>query len=171
TEEQLLEYSLDKKIVDVVDIRRDLFATPNANFLDVFYTMVKERLSICPVVDNGTVLGIVLFTKLSDTIVEYMHLDSPGKLIVAEQLRVDYSMASICRIFESEGHKVLMAFAREVPETGNYLIAVKTNSHIESSLLNTFERFGINIIANYSEDGFDTLWKDRYESFMTYLNV
>jgi acetoin utilization protein AcuB len=171
SEEYLLEYQPDQLIHEIKDVRRDIFVSPSSNFLDVFYKMVKDRLSLCPVVDNGNVLGIVLFTDLSDTLIEYLHLDTMGKLIVAEQLRADYSMAGICRIFESEGHKVLMAFAREVPETGNYMVAVKTNSHIESSLLNTFERYGIKIIANYSEEGFDTVWKDRYESLMTYLNV
>jgi acetoin utilization protein AcuB len=171
TEEQILEYNSTQTIQEIKDLRRDIFVLPNTNFLDIFYKMVNERLSLCPIVENGIISGAVLFTNLSDYIIEYLHLDSPGKLIVAEMLRSQYSMASICRILETEGHKVLMAFAREIPTTGNYIVAIKTNSYVDASLINTFERYGINILANYSEEGFDALWKDRYESFMNYLNV
>ena len=171
SEEQLLEYHEDEPIKNVKDIRRDLFVLPVTNFLDVFYKMVKERLSLCPVVDNGTVTGAVLFTKLSDTLIEYLHLDLAGNLIIAEQTKADFSVSVICRILESEGYKVLLTFSKEIEETGNYMVAVRTDRNVEAVTLHGFERFGITVVANYSEEGMDSLWKDRYESLMAYLNV
>lgn len=171
SEEQLLEYNENDSIRKIKDLKRDLFVLPATNFLDVFFKMVKERLSLCPVVDNGNVLGVILFTRLSDTLIETLHLDLQGNLIVAEQNKADFSVSAICRILESEGYKVLLTFSKEIQETGHYMVAVRTDRNVDPATLHSFERYGISVLVNYSEDGMDSLWKDRYESLMAYLNV
>lgn len=132
SEEQLLEYTDLDTLRNIKDLRRDLFVLPSTNFLDVFFKMVKERLSLCPVVDNGNITGVILFTKISDTLIENLHLDLQGNLIVAEQTKTDFSVSTICRILESEGYKILLTFTKEIQETGHYMVAVRTDRNVES---------------------------------------
>jgi acetoin utilization protein AcuB len=171
SEEQLLEYNNNEVLRNITDLRRDIFVLPSTNFLDIFNKMVKERLSLCPVVDNGNVAGVILFTRLCDTIIDTLHLDLSGNLIVAEQSKSEFSVSGICRILETEGYKILLTFTKEIHETGHYMVAVRTDRNVEPSTLHSFERYGINVLVNYSEDGMESLWKDRYESLMAYLNV
>lgn len=169
SEETLLEYDAKTVLGDVR--QRDLtFVTDGTHIFDLFAKMIKGRISVIPVMTEGNISGAILFTSMCDALLEELSLDNAGELLILEVSRSDYSLASIARILETEGYKVLMSSTKQL-ETANYLVTLRVNDVINSMLLNSLERYGYTVLASYSQEGAEAMWRDRYESLMNYLNV
>jgi CBS domain-containing protein len=170
-EEKLLELDRTRKIIDCDIVNQEAFALSDTHIFELFKKMVKGRLSVMPVLDQGEMVGAVLFTTVSDALLDYCNFEGNGSVLIVETLKGDYSLASICRIIETEGFQVLMATSKVMEDTNSILITLKINNIVNNSLVNSLERYGYQVLAKYAEMGYEAVWKDRYEALMNYLNV
>jgi acetoin utilization protein AcuB len=90
---------------------------------------------------------------------------------VLEMLRQDYSLAQLARIVESENAVILSAHVQTFQESPRIEVTLKLNKQNITNILASFERFDFVIKATFNEVEYIDSLRERYDSFISYLNV
>jgi hypothetical protein len=99
-------------------------------------------------------------------------IENEGGIIVLEMMPHEYSLHDIAKIVESNDAKILSSYIKSDPNKSSMEVTLKLNKIDLSSVLRTFDRYSYNIKASYGDDSkLETLYYDRYEMFMNYINV
>lgn len=148
------------------------FCFEHDHLFEVMTKMGRFQLTIIPIIDaNENYLGIVSMEDLLHYFATHFSFADPGSIIVLETSKGNYSLAEVARIAESEDVSILSSFINNVPDTTRIFITLKLNRRDINALKATYERFGYEISATFSElDAHDGL-KERYDSLMSYLNI
>ena len=95
-----------------------------------------------------------------------------GGIFVLEMDMIQYSLAEITRIIESNKSMVLSVATAEVEDVFDKIaVTIKVNTLDLTYILASFERYNYNITHVYHHaEQIDHL-KDRYDSFMNYINI
>ena len=117
-------------------------------------------------------MGAITKRKIEDYICDSYSVGSEGSIIIIEQALRDYSLATIANATEQEGAKILGLFINPAENNLEKIwISIKLNTLESGRIISALERHGLDVIAQidneYKGDGI----KERYESFMTFLNV
>ena len=84
----------------------------------------------------------------------------------------DYSLSELSRLAEENDAKILSLYVSSSPDSTEIEVTIKLNIFDMSSVLRSLERYGYNIKASFRDvDKMDTLYRDRFEEFMRYLNT
>ena len=142
------------------------------HFYEVMRMMALHRLSLIPVVDEeDNYLGLITLEDLLQYLAQMGSFAEPGSVIVLETSRRGYSLAEIARIVESENASMLNAFVTSSFDGSTVEVTIKINTQNNNSILATFERFGYEVKASYQEEEYGDVLRERYDSFISYLNV
>ncbi|MBK9735105.1 MAG: CBS domain-containing protein [Saprospiraceae bacterium] len=148
------------------------FCMANEHLFEVMTKIGRYKLTVIPVIDQDEkYLGIITMESLLQFFATHFSFADPGSIVVLQSTRVSYSLAEIARIAESEDVTILSSFINYLPDTNKINITLKLNRQDINSLKSTFERFGYEISATYSETDQNEGLKERYDSLMSYLNV
>lgn len=148
------------------------YVTQDQHIFDIIKQFVELKLSLIPVLDyNSKYLGCITTKQLINGFSKISAIENPGGIIVLEISQNDYMLSEISRIIESNDAKVLSLCVASDPNTTKLEITIKINKIDIRPVLQTFNRY--NYIVKFSftkNDDFDDL-KERYDSFMNYLNM
>jgi hypothetical protein len=92
-----------------------------------------------------------------------------GGIIVVEVNSVDYSMAQIAQIVESNNAKILSSYIMSTPDSTKLEVTLKINQIELTRIIRTFERYDYVIKASYQKSEGDDDIQQRYESLMNFL--
>jgi acetoin utilization protein AcuB len=144
----------------------------NEHLFEVMTKMGKMQLTIIPVIDREeNYLGIITMENLLHYFATHFSFSDPGSILVLEMSRGNYSLAEVARITESEDITILSSFVNNIPDTSLMYVTLKLNRQDINALKSTFERFGYQISASFSEVEYHDGLKERYDLLMSYLNV
>ncbi|MEI6123008.1 MAG: CBS domain-containing protein [Bacteroidota bacterium] len=130
------------------------------------------KLSIIPVVDkNNRYLGSISAQNLIEQFSEFASISNPGGIIIVETNENDYSLQEIASIVESNDSKILNCFVSSFPDSTKLEVTIKINKMNIFPVLQTFERYGYNVVASFTESDYTTDLQKRYDSLMNYLNI
>jgi acetoin utilization protein AcuB len=130
------------------------------------------RLTLVPVVDKGNnYLGVVTLPDLLKFFAESASFAENGSVIVLSVTRNNYSLAQIARIVESEGAQILNSFITSKQESTELEITLKINRQDINAVMATFQRFGYDVEASFSEAEYIESLQANYDAFLHYLNV
>ncbi|HRB40824.1 MAG TPA: CBS domain-containing protein, partial [Bacteroidia bacterium] len=96
---------------------------------------------------------------------------TPGGIIILNVERKNYSMQEIARITESNGALILSSSVNQLPDSEIFEVTLKVDKLDLSRILAGFYRMDYNVVASYQTTDLPTDIEDRYQAFMTYLNV
>ena len=148
------------------------FCMANEHLFDVMTKIGRYKLTVIPVIDQEEkYLGIITMESLLQFFATHFSFADPGSIVVLQSSRINYSLAEIARIAESEDVTILSSFINYLPDINKINVTLKLNRQDINSLKSTFERFGYEISATYSETDQNDGLKERYDSLMSYLNV
>ena len=92
--------------------------------------------------------------------------------IVELELNVnDYSLAEVAQIVESNNAKILGSFITSHPDTTKIQLTFKTNRNDLGAILQTFNRYNYTVTAAFDTGGREEDVKNRFDSFMKYLDI
>lgn len=179
--EQLLGLISEEDILNM-DISDDIGSFPLSvqypyvratdHLYEVMRLFADQNLTVVPVVSTDkNYLGMILLEDLLRYFAESGAFKDPGSIVVLEMGRVDYSLAEIARIVESEGAVILSSFVHTYPDSARIDVTIKINRQSIGAVLATLERFDYSIKATFNEQQYQEVLKDRYDSLITYLNV
>lgn len=142
------------------------------HLFEVMSVMADNKLTAIPVVDQkNNYLGLITLEDLIQFYARSFSFSEPGGIIVIELQKVNYSLAEIARILESENAIILSSFLTFDQDDGKMYVTLKTNQKEIQHLQATLERFGYTIKATFSEEGYFESLQDHFEAFLHYLNV
>lgn len=179
--EQLLgliseEDILDKDMNEAIGSYRLSMIKPyvqqNDHLFEVMKIMAQYKLSVIPVVDHDSkYLGLITQEDLISYFAVSFSFAEVGSIIVIETDKINYSLSEISRIIEGEGGTILATFLTRMEDSTKVQITVKINQMSVGRIVASLERFDYHIHRAFTEDDYENVLKDRYDSLMSYLNV
>ena len=144
---------------------------------DHIYTVIalvnKLKLTIIPVLDHeNNYLGVITLQDLVHHFSDLINAKQPGGIIILEINVNDYTLSQISQIVESNDAKILSVYLHTNPDTTKLEVILKLNVIDLSAIIQTFIRYEYSIKASYQEESeMNNLYKNRYDSFLRYLNI
>ena len=149
------------------------FVFSGQHIYEVIDLIARLKLTVVPVLDEKSkYLGLITMNDLVQRFGDLMAVNNPGGILVLELHQNDYSLTQIAQIIESNDARILSLYVAKHENSMKMEVVIKINRTDFSSIKQTFERYDYHIKASYmSEQEVDSLYENRYESFMKYLNI
>ena len=166
---------LDKlDIVESLDKLFDHLPRPyvfeNAHIYEVLSKISEHRISILPILDeNEKYLGCTSVYHLLTIIANTGSIKETGGIIVLEVNSIDYSMAQIAQIVESNNAKILSSYIMSSVDSTKLEVTLKINQVELSRIIRTFERYDYIIKESYQKSEGDEDIQNRYDALMNFL--
>ena len=146
----------------------------NQHIFEVAGVALGCGVSIVPVLQHDhSYLGSITRTHLAFILAELFSSNEPGGIIVLELTEVNYSLSQIAQIIEGNDARILSLYInRPSPSSKELDVTIKVNVVDLSGIIQTFARYDYLIKATYMDQSqIKTLFDDRYDQFMRYINV
>ena len=139
---------------------------------DVLKVMSSLKLTIIPVLDEKEqYLGIIQLSTLLQHFAEMASMKETGGLLVLELNQHDYSLSEISRIVESNDAKILSLYISSHADSTKLELTIKINRTDLTPIIQTFTRYNYSIKASFHQSEYVDDLKDRFDSFMSFLNI
>lgn len=170
-EDQLLEME-DIDVVLEGIVQRNESLHPDTHFFDILKQVAVSKMQVLPVVDEKQMLaGCISCESVMTHLAGESSVAEPGGIIVLELKAINYSLAEISRIVESNSAVILHSYVTPRPDREKILVTIKVNKIDLKEVVATFERFEYDIVAVFHVSDHEEGLRERYESLMLYLNV
>ena len=149
------------------------FVTEDQHVYEVIELASRLNLSIVPVLDhNSHFKGVISQNDLIHYFADFSAIKEPGAIIILELSIHDYSLSQIAQIVESNDAKILSLYISTHPSSTKLELTLKINRNDLTSVVQTFNRYNYTIHSTFMDhDDMDSLYENRYEMFMKYLNI
>ena len=132
----------------------------------------KLKLTTLPVLDkDDNYLGLITLSFLMTTLSSSTSFSEHGSVIILEINQIDYTLAQISQIIESNDAKILSSYISTRTNSKKVEVTIKINKENIDGILQTFTRYDYNVIAVFSDKKVKSEVKSRYEELMKYLNI
>lgn len=168
---------LDKKDLELtLDVLFDHLPRPyvseDAHIYEVLAKMAEHRISVLPVLDsNEQYLGCTSVHQLMTLVANTASIKEVGGIIVLEMNRVDYSLAQIAQIVESDNARILSSFIMSSSDTTKLEVTLKISEVDLSRIIRSFERYDMVVKASFQRSTDQDDMQFRYDALMNYLNI
>lgn len=160
----------DKSSLKIFD-KRHPFLYDYQHIFDALHMFNDFHLTLLPVLDkNKKFLGVVTVSSLIEYLAKALSVSDPGALIILEMGVNDFVFSEMARIMEENDAKILNLIVFTEEDSSNIIISVKINLIDAEPVIQTLERLGYNIISSFNNKNDDYI-RDRFESFMKYLDI
>ncbi|WP_341906594.1 CBS domain-containing protein [Fluviicola taffensis] len=168
---------LDKKDLELpLDTLFDHLPRPyvleNAHIYEVLGKMSEHRISVLPILDiNEQYLGCTSVHQLMNCVANTASIKEVGGIVVLEMNRIDYSLAQIARIVESENAKILSSYIMSSSDSMKIEVTLKIAEVDLSRIIRSFERYDMVVKASFQRSTDENDMQFRYDALMNYLNI
>ena len=164
-------FETDKTIRDFEYALEPFFVNESTNWLDILEAFALQGSNIMPVLNaDGRYLGYYELSDIMNIFNDTPFLNEAGGIIVVEKGMRDYSFSEICQIVESNDARILGAFISKI-EGDAMQATVKIGHTGMNAIVQTFRRYGYNVVSNHDEDKFLEDLKARSDYLNKYLNM
>lgn len=173
SEDDLLEIrNHDVLIRDVNFNLLNAFVFDNAHTYDVIRLLSTLKLTAVPVLDQKkNYAGLISINNILDSVATLFAVNEPGGIIVLEISNRDNSLAHIAQIVEADNAQILSSYVNSFKDSTRLEVTLKVNKTEITSLVASFERYNYEVKEVYNNTQIDDGSKERYDSFMNYLNI
>ncbi len=148
------------------------YVLADAHIYEVLAKISEHKLSILPVLDtNEKYLGCTSIHHLITSMANTGSIKEPGGILVIEVNTIDYSMAQIAQIVESNNARILSSYIMSSPDSTKLEVTLKINLIELDRIIRTFERYDYVIKASYQKSSGDDDIQFRFDALMNYLNL
>lgn len=149
------------------------YVEENQHVYEAIELVSKLQLSVVPVIDlNKNYLGMITSQRLMQYMGDLYAVKNPGGIIILELNANDYSLTQIAQIVEGNDAKILSLYITSPPDSIKLEVTLKINRIDLSPIIQTFIRFDYTIKSSFMDDNeMDSLYSNRYEHFMHFLNI
>jgi glycine cleavage system regulatory protein len=92
-----------------------------------------------------------------------------GGILVLEMNQVDYSLAQIAQIVESNNAKILSSYITSNEESTHTEVTLKINTSNLTSIIRTFERYDYQVKAAYQDKDAEEDLRQRFDALMNFM--
>lgn len=139
---------------------------------DVIRLFYERDLSVVPVLDiKKDYVGLISINTMNEYFAKLTAVSEPGGIIVLEISNKNNSLAHMSQVVESDNAQILSSYTRTFPDSTRMEVTLKVNKQDISNILATFLRYGYDVKATFNFTDHNDNAKDRFDSFMNYLNL
>jgi len=161
---------LDEKLDKLFDHLPRPYVFANAHIYEVLAKISEHRVSVLPVLDeNEKYLGCTSVYHLLTVIANTGSIRETGGILVVEMNAVDYSMAQIGQIVESNNAKILSSYIMSSVDSTKVEVTLKINQIELSSIIRTFERYDYVVKAAFQKSEVDDDMQQRFDALMNFM--
>ena len=163
---------IERKMEECREFLMQPYVRSNQHIYEVASIVSDLKLTLVPVLDlQHGYLGVVSVLDLSQKLADLVAVHEPGGIIVLELNPIDYSLAQIAQIVESNDAKILSLYIHKEENSKEIIITLKVNQIDLSPLIQTFVRYDYSIRSVFMDESvINNMYDDRYNQFMKYLN-
>lgn len=148
------------------------FVKENQHIYEVIKLISNLKITTVPVLDqNEKYLGLISAASLPLVFSTLAALEEPGGIIILEMNLHDYALSQIAQIVEGNDGKILSCYVKSILESTKIEVVLKVNKEELSGILQTFYRYNYTVKASFHQSEFINDMKNRFDSFMNYLNI
>ena len=171
SKEDMLEYG-ENSLLKEIPMQMHESVGPQSHFFEIWTRIVENHLSCIAVVnDQDEFIGSISKQSLIQFYGQCFAMSEPGCILVLNQRRMDYSLSKIARIIEEQDCNVLGSFVSEASDSTSVFITLKLNCHDAQGIVNSLQRYGLEVVELFSEERFNDPLQDRFNMLMSYLNL
>ena len=160
-----------KKILDFKYLFNDFFTRTSDNWMEILKLFAASETNILPVLnEKNQYLGYYELTDVLHFFNDTPLLNEEGYFLVIEKGKNDYSFSEIAQLVESSDAELVGVF---VSGYRNDLVRItlKITTEDINEIIQSFRRYGYNLLTKHKEDLFLEELKDRSEYLQKYLNI
>lgn len=148
------------------------FVTEDVNELEILEVISKNETNIMPVLSQAEkkYLGYVELQTVIEFFSDMPFLSEHGNILVVAKGMTDQSFSEICQIVESNNTKIFSAYISKI-ENDIVETTLKIGNGDFNTIIQTFRRYGYEIISDHYDDVFLSTLKERSRYFDKYLNM
>lgn len=141
----------------------------DGNLLDSIKLFHTFNSNIVPVINKAEkYIGYLCCDDIFNEFSKYPLFSENGAVMVIQTNGMHYSFTEVAKIVETNNGKLYGCFVNQIGE--DFIqITLKFSSENLSSIDETFERYGYNVVHKYYDDEKEELMKDRFGFFQKYL--
>lgn len=163
---------LDQPLDKLFDHLPRPYVFAGAHIYEVLAKLAEHKVTVVPVLDNKeNYLGCTDVHHLMKLIANTGSIKEIGGILILEVNALDYSMAQIGQIVESNNAKILSSFIMSSPDSTKIEVTLKINEVELDRIIRTFERYDYIIKASYQKGKFDDDLQFRFDALMNYLKL
>lgn len=147
------------------------FVRNDANWFEVLEKFAQFECTVLAVLnENNQYIGYYLYVDILPYLNKTPLFKETGLAIVVEKNYLDYSISEIAQIVESNNCKLLGIFISSI-ENQMVQITIKASTGNINEIIQTFRRFGYEIVSEHNQDNYLNELKDRSAYLDKYLNI
>ncbi len=145
----------------------------NQHIYEAIDLVAKLNLTVVPVLNESKqYIGCITLHDLVKKFSEVAAVSESGGIIVLEMNVHDYSLTEITQIVEGNDIKILSLYISNHKDSTKIDLTLKLNNTNLTGVIQSFERYNYSIKASFLEDEkTELLYKERFDSFMNYLDM
>ncbi len=148
------------------------FAYADAHLFDLLQHFALFKLTVLPVLDRQEqFLGVISSQELLQFLAQTGGLNVAGAVLVLEMNAIDYTLAQISQIVESNQAKILNVFVNEIPDSTKIQVNLRINQQNLHSIIRTFERYDYKVLVSFQNRDHQNELQERYQELMHYLSM
>ncbi len=164
-------FESDSSLTEHLYTLEGFYVRKSTLWLDVLEAFAQKDTNIMPVLnDDNKYLGYYELNDIISLFNQTPFFSEPGGILIVEKGYNDYSFSEVCQITESNNGKLLGAFISKL-ENDVVQITVKIGNTGLNDIIQTFRRYGYNIVSGHEEDAFLKSLKERSDYLNRYLNL
>ena len=164
-------FETKKSLKEYRYVLEGFFARPSMIWLDVLELFAKNDTNVIPVLDEkNKYVGYYQIEDVMKFFNQTPFLKESGGVIVIEKASIDFSMSQAVQIVESNNGKVLGLLVSETT-IDKTQATLKIALGAMNEIIQTFRRFGYEIISEHQEDSYVANLKERSDYLDKYLNI
>ncbi|WP_339609781.1 CBS domain-containing protein [uncultured Planktosalinus sp.] len=164
-------FDSEKTLADYSYALEPFFVREHTNWLDIIEAFANNSSNIMPVLDvHNTYLGYFELADIMSLFNNTPFLNENGGIIEVQKGSRDYSFSEICQIIESNNAKLLGIFVSKI-DGEKTQTTIKIGHTGMNAIVQTFRRYGYEIISSHDEDKWSDNLKERSEYLDKYLNI
>jgi CBS domain-containing protein len=168
-EEDLLDHDGDHVFITNARLM-PVAVGPRQHFLEVIDAMVRNHLTIMPVVDEGRYLGAVSHTKIFETLALQISNEDKGSILTLGMAWADYSLAQLAHRIESNDAKILQVFIAD-RGSDKVEITLRLNTRDVEPVVESLRRHGYEVDTFFKAEQYEQQIQKRFDAFMRFLKT
>jgi hypothetical protein len=164
-------FDSNKPLIEYKYAIEGFFVRNTTNWLDVLEAFAQNSTNIMPVLnEKNHYLGYYELNDIISLFNETPFFGEAGGILVVEKGLNDYSFSELSQIVESNDGKLLGAFISKT-ENDVVQITIKIGNTGLNEIMQTFRRYGYNVVSGHEEDSYIESLKERSDYLNKYLNM
>ncbi len=172
SKEVILDMEAKQTIAQLIDPLLRFCITGSAHFLTALHLFSKHQLTLLPVLnDQQECVGVIPQKNLNDQLAQFLGLDQPGAIVVLSISPLQYSLAEMSRLVETNNAQIVQLNSFFDETNGSMVITIKLNREEASAIIATFQRYDYQVLHYFGNSPLNNDIEDHYHHLMNYLDV